>query len=85
MALARKCGKPSCGCAEGELHRSTVLSWSHQGKTRLLTIPPEKLDRLRNGSEQYLRYRRARARAGEIFKQILKLVDQIEALRREKP
>ena len=83
--LARKCGKPSCGCAEGQLHRSTVLSWSHQGKTRLLTIPPEKLDRLRYGSEQYLRYRRARARAGEIFKQILKLLDQMEALRREKP
>jgi len=83
--LARKCGKPSCSCADGQLHRSTVLSWSHQGKTRLLTIPPEKLDRLRAGSEQYLRYRRARARAGEIFKQILKLLDQIEALRREKP
>lgn len=83
--LARKCGKPSCGCAEGQLHRSMVLSWSHQGKTRLLTIPPEKLDRLRSGSERYLEYRRARARAGEIFKQILKLLDQIEALRREKP
>jgi hypothetical protein len=83
--LARKCGKPSCGCADGQLHRSTVLSWSHQGKTRLLTIPPEKLDRLRSGSERYLEYRRARARAGEIFKQILKQLDQIEALRREKP
>jgi hypothetical protein len=83
--LARKCGKPSCGCADGQLHRSTVLSWSHQGKTRLLTIPPEKLDRLRTASEQYLRYRRARARAGEIFKEILKLLDRIEALRREKP
>ena len=83
--LARKCGKPSCGCADGQLHRSTVLSWSHQGKTRLLTIPPEKLDRLRTGSEQYLRYRRARARAGEIFKEILKVLDKIEALRRAKP
>jgi len=82
---ARKCGKPTCACAEGQLHRSMVLSWSHQGKTRLMTIPPEKLDRLRAGSEQYLRYRRARARVGEILKQILKLLDQIEKLRREKP
>ena len=24
--LARKCGKPSCACAEGSLHRSMVLS-----------------------------------------------------------
>jgi hypothetical protein len=83
--LARKCGKPSCACAQGQLHRSMVLSWSHQGKTRLMTIPPEKLDRLRAGSEQYLRYRRARARGTEIFKQILKVLDQIEKLRREKP
>jgi len=83
--LARKCGKPSCACAEGQLHRSMVLSWSHEGKTRLMTIPPEKLDRLRANSEQYLQYRRARARVSEIFKQILKLFDQIEKLRREKP
>ena len=83
--LARKCGKPSCACAEGQLHRSMVLSWSHQGKTRLMTIPPEKLDRVRANSEQYLRYRRARARVTEIHQQMLKLLDQIEKLRREKP
>src|SRR2546427_1159606 len=82
--LARKCGKPTCVCAEGQLHRSMVLSWSHQGKTRLMTIPTEKLDRLRSSSEQYQRYRRARARVSEIFKQILKLLDQIEKLRRGK-
>lgn len=83
--LARKCGKPSCACAKGQLHRSMVLSWSHQGKTRLMAIPPEKLDRVRSNSEHYLRYRRARARVTEIFKQILKLLDGIEKLRREKP
>jgi hypothetical protein len=83
--LARKCGKPSCACAAGQLHRSLVLSWSHQGKTRLMTIPPEQLDRVRAGSEHYLRYRRARARVTEIHQQILKLFDQIETLRREKP
>ena len=82
---ARKCGKPSCACAQGQLHRSMVLSWSHQGKTRLMTIPPEKLDRVRANSEQYLRYRRARARVTEIHLQILKLFDQIEKLRQEKP
>ena len=83
--LARKCGKPSCACAGGQLHRSMVLSWSHQGKTRLMAIPAEKLDRLRTHSEQYLGYRRARARVTEIFKRILKLLDGIEKLRREKP
>ena len=83
--LARKCGKPSCVCARGQLHRSMMLSWSHQGKTRLMTIPPEKLDRVRANSQHYLRYRRARARVNEIHRQMLKLLDQIERLRREKP
>ena len=83
--LARKCGKPSCACATGPLHRGMVLSWSHQGKTRLMTIPPEKLGRVRANSENYLRYRRARARVTGINQQILKWLDQIEKLRREKP
>jgi len=83
--LARQCGKPSCACAGGQLHRSMVLSWSHQGKTRLMTIPPEKLDWVRTRSQHYLRYRRARARVSEIHQQMLKRLDQIEALRRENP
>lgn len=83
--LARKCGKPSCACAQGRLHRSPVLSWSHQGKTRLRTIPAEKLDRVRANSQCYLRHRRARAQVTEIHQQILKLFDQIERLRREEP
>ena len=33
--MARKCGKPSCACTRGELHRSMVLSWSQRGKTQL--------------------------------------------------
>src|SRR5881296_714999 len=35
--LARKCGKPTCVCAEGQLHRSMVLSWSHQARLALMT------------------------------------------------
>jgi len=41
--MARKCGKPSCTCTRGELHRSMVLSWSERGKTRLFSIPADRL------------------------------------------
>ena len=41
--LARKCGKPTCACTRGELHRSMVLTWSHEGKSKLFSIPPERL------------------------------------------
>lgn len=83
--MARKCGKPSCACTRGQLHRTMVLSWSEQGKTRLWTIPPARLTELRQKSEEYLRFRRARARVSEIHREILVLLDRIEELRRERP
>jgi hypothetical protein len=85
--MARKYGKPSCACTRGELHRSMVLSWSHRGKIRLMSIPPESLAYLRRKSEEYLRVRRARARArvSVLYKQILAVMDRIEKLRMEEP
>jgi len=83
--LARKCGKPNCACARGELHRSMVLTWSHKGKSKLFSIPPERLFDLQKKSEEYLRFRRTRARVTEICKKILGVMDRIEKLRREEP
>ena len=83
--LARKCGKPNCICTRGQLHRSMVLSWSEGGKSRLFSIPPERVGELKEKSEEYLRVRRARARVTEICKEILAVLDQMEKLRREEP
>ena len=83
--LARKCGKPNCLCTRGELHRSMVLTWSEGGKGRLLSIPSERVADVKKKSEEYLRFRRARARVGEIHREILAVMDRIEKLRREEP
>ncbi|MDD5704134.1 MAG: hypothetical protein PHU23_19040 [Dehalococcoidales bacterium] len=83
--ITRKCGKPNCACTRGQLHKSMVLSWSHQGKTRLKSVPPEKLAELSRKSEEYLRFRRARAQVTIIYKQMLEVIDHIETLRREEP
>lgn len=83
--MARKCGKPSCTCSRGELHRSMVLSWSHEGKTRLLSIHPDRLLELQEKSEEYLRVRRARARVAAICRQMLSVMDRMEKLRMEEP
>ena len=83
--MARKCGKPNCVCTRGELHRSMVLSWSEEGKTRLFSIPPQRLGELQEKSEEYLRFRRGRARVTEICREILAVLDQMESLRREEP
>jgi hypothetical protein len=83
--IARKCGKPSCACAGGQLHKSMVLSWSDQGKTRLKSVPAQRLEELRHKSEDYQRFRRARAQVTVISKQMLTVIDRIEMLRREEP
>jgi hypothetical protein len=83
--LARKCGKSNCICTRGELHRSMVLTWSEQGKSRLLSLPSERVREVKKKSEEYLRFRRARARVTEIHRDILALMDRIERLRREEP
>jgi hypothetical protein len=81
--IARKCGKPSCACTKGQLHKSMVLSWSHQGKTKIKSVPPEKLNEVRIKSEEYLRFRRARAQVTVIHKRMLDVIERIESLRRE--
>jgi len=83
--MARKCGKPSCACSRGELHRSMALSWSHRGKTKLLSIPSVRLLELCEKSEEYLRVRDARARVSGICKEMLAVMDRMETLRREDP
>ena len=83
--LARKCGKPNCVCTRGELHRSMVLTWSEEGKSRLLSLPRERVAEVKKKSEEYLRFRRARARVTEICREIVAVMDRIETLRREEP
>ncbi len=36
---ARPCGKPTCRCQRGQLHRSLYLATRHQGRRVLLYIP----------------------------------------------
>jgi len=83
--MARKCGKPSCACSRGELHRSMVLSWSQKGKTRIMSIPLERLAELREKTEEYRRLRGARAEVTAITKKMLAVIDQIDQIRREEP
>jgi hypothetical protein len=36
---ARPCGKPTCRCRQGQLHRSLYLATRHQGQRVLLYVP----------------------------------------------
>lgn len=79
----RKCGKPGCRCAAGELHTSMILSRSEEGKTKLAAIPSGFLKDYQILTKRYQRFRRARARLGQIYKTMIELIDQLEESRRK--
>ncbi len=82
-----RCGKPSCHCAsdEGPRHTSTVLSWSEKGSTRLRTLPPGERAHLRRLTEDYRRFRQARAALVKLQRRILATIDRLEKTLRLPP
>ena len=81
--LKRRCGKSGCKCARGELHARMVVSASEGGKTRLQVIPHGFLVEVQAKVRRYQELRRVRARLGEIYREMLKVMDQMERMRRE--
>jgi hypothetical protein len=75
--LRRKCGKPNCRCARGELHPVYVLTRSEAGKDRLYPVPKEQRAEVRKRAAEYRRYQRARAVLVKRHLRLLALVDQI--------
>ena len=81
--IKRRCGKPGCKCARGELHKTMVLSTSEQGRTKLRTIPRGNLTDVRQRVTAYKQIRRIRARLVKTHEKMIEIIDEIEALRRE--
>jgi hypothetical protein len=81
--LKTKCGKPGCKCAKGQLHPRMVLSASEKGKTKLRAIPRGFLIEVKTKVRCYQELRGARARLVEVHKKLLKVMDEMEAMRRE--
>lgn len=77
----RRCGKPSCRCARGELHEAWVISRSQGGASRTLMVPAQERARLRQLTSEYRRYQRARALLTKRQAQVLELGDRIAELR----
>ena len=80
--LRRKCGKPNCRCARGELHPAYVLTRSEAGKDRLYTVPKDQRSDVRKWAAAYRRYQRARAVLVKRHWHLLALVDQMAEQRR---
>jgi len=62
-----------------------VLSWSDQGKTHLRTLPPGEHSRFRQWTENYRRFRRARAALVKLHQKMLVRIDRLEKTLRLPP
>jgi hypothetical protein len=81
VKVRRSCGKSQCRCAQGELHETWALSYSHQGRTKMVPLREEDL---RNTRQAILRYQRALAQLeSQAIQGILRLHATIKAAKRK--
>ena len=53
ITMRRKCGKPTCRCAAGDLHEGPALSVSLQGKSITITLAPGEVPQVEAALERY--------------------------------
>ena len=61
----RRCGKPNCRCAAGDLHEATVLSYSERGRTRFVMLPQAEVAAVAEAVDRYRAAEAELATAGE--------------------
>ena len=79
--LRRRCGRPNCHCVDGKMHETTVLSDRSENSPRTITLKGPDIDRFQRMTEQYTKFRKARARVTKITKRILILIDKLAEIR----
>jgi len=53
VKVRRSCGKSQCKCAQGKLHETWALSYSHQGRTRMIALRDEDIQLVRKAIYRY--------------------------------
>lgn len=74
----RRCGKPSCRCARGELHRAWIAATAIDKKRTTRSVPVDKLERLQRMAHQYQEFREARVRLRKTIGELLVAVRALE-------
>jgi len=77
----RRCGHSNCKCAKGQLHETTVLTLSHQGKSKTIPLtkqPANVLEQLRKQVSDYQSFRRSRSEIVHCFNELMDAINQLE-------
>jgi hypothetical protein len=68
----RRCGKPQCRCAEGELHESLAFTFKSRGRSRLVHVPGTLEGVARQAAQAYATLRRVVEELSEVNVSLLK-------------
>ena len=79
--VRRTCGNPGCKCARGEKHLCRQLSASVEGMTRTWNVPRQYAAKVKRLTDNYRRFRRARAAWVRANQRLLELINELEAAR----
>ena len=76
--LKRKCGKKTCRCTKGHLHKQMCIAITRKGKKTLRPLKGEELISLERFTEFHRQFRKARASFINLTKKIVSLANQLE-------
>ena len=80
----RRCGKPSCRCARGELHEAWVVATTVGGKRTTRSLSKEMRRRVLKLAAAYRRFRKAQGAIRKLHKETMDLTRELESLLCEK-
>ena len=76
--LKRKCGKKTCRCTKGQLHKQMCIAITRKGKKTLRPLKGEELISLERFTEFHRQFRKVRADFIKISKEIISLANHLE-------
>lgn len=81
----RRCGKPSCRCARGELHEAWVVATEVGGKKTTRSLNSGRRQRVQRLAEDYRRFRQAQGSVRKLCREVTELSRELERLICEDP
>ncbi len=77
--METKCGRKGCKCErEGQLHTAWRFTRSHEGKPKAQYLTKEEVAKYKRLTQNYQRFRRARARLVKIHVEQMKIINLLE-------
>lgn len=75
----RRCGTPTCWCAEGKGHPVNRITWTEQAQSRTKAVAAEDIEWVRQRTEAYRHFRKQRQALRVLEHRINTALDAFEA------